>query len=106
MGGDNAADGWEMSEKKILIDVQRRIQECEPVGGVQIEKAISVVGRGEGRSGCRHLLRFVRAEEPPGPVSVALRFGAGGALLVVADRRCCVVTSVLLSPRRWRGRSW
>lgn len=54
-----------------------------------------------------HLRRFVRAEEPPGPVSVVLRFGAGGALLlaVAADRRCCAVTSVLLLRRGSHGRS-
>ena len=53
-----------------------------------------------------HLRRFVRAEEAPGPVSVVLRFGAGGAaLLVVADNRCCAVTSVLLLRRGSRGRS-
>lgn len=77
--------------------------------GYQIQKAMSAVGREgsqEGRCGCHHLLRFVRAEEPPAPVSVVLRFGAGGALLVDADRRCGAVTLVLLLRRGSRGRWW
>ncbi len=96
--GENAA---RMSEKKSLVDVHRT---SERVSNTESDIGSQPVREGKsGRCGCEcHLRRFVRAEEPPGPVSVVLRFGAEG--LLVDDRRCCAATSVILLRRGSRGR--
>jgi hypothetical protein len=96
--------------RKNLIDVQNKFRRDEG-GGIKYRKRYRQSREGSSRKvrcavcgvSSHHLRRFVRAEEPPGPVSVVLRFGAG-AWLVVADRRCCAVTSVLLLRRGSRGR--